>query len=105
MDKRCVEMNLLDYFLETNSDAHIKRMHGHYLLRDKDDSYDGVDGLTMNWYNRNLRILKNIHKIKTEPDDRILLLIGGGHIPILQQQLDATPEYELVKFGALKSRK
>ncbi len=100
-DKRCVDMELLDFFLETNSDYHINRMHGHYLLSDKTDSYDSVDGLTLNWFSRNLRILKNIQMVETKPTDRILVLIGSGHVPILKQQFECTPEYELVKFGDL----
>lgn len=102
MDARCVEMNLLDYFKECNSDHHINRMHGHYLLKDLDDSYDGIDGLTINWFSRNLRIIKNIHMIDTSPDDRIMIMFGSGHIPILKQQLECTPEYELVRFGDLE---
>ncbi len=101
-DKRCVEMKLLDYFMETNSVHHINRMHGHYILSDKTENYNGVDGLTLNWYSRNLRIFKNIQSVKTSPSDRILIIIGSGHVPILQQQLLSSPEYELIKFGDLK---
>ena len=102
-DQRCIELPLLDYFKEINSLSHVSRSHGHYVLRDGDDSYDGVDGLTISWYSRNLRILKNIHMIETEPEERLLLLIGSGHLPILRQQLDASPEYDLIEFGALRS--
>ncbi len=34
--------------------------------------------------------------------DRIMILFGSGHLAILKQQLEATPEYELVKFGDLE---
>lgn len=100
-DKRCVDMNLLDYFKEMNSPHHINRMHGHYILSDKTTNYNAVDGLLLNWYSRNLRILKNIQNVETDSSDRILVLFGAGHIAILRQQFQSTPEYELVEFGGL----
>lgn len=100
-DKRCVDMKLLDYFLEMNSDYHINRMHGHYILSDKTDSYSGIDGMMLNWYSRNLRILKNVQKISTNPEDKLMILIGSGHVPILKHLFESSPEYELVKFGEL----
>lgn len=100
-DKRCLDMTLLDYFLECNSNHHIDRMHGHYILSDKTTNYDAVDGLILNWYSRNLRIFKNIQMIATSPNDRILILIGSGHVPILRQQFMSSPEYELIDFGKL----
>ena len=103
-DQLTYEMRLLDYFKFQNSDKVIERMHGHYMLDDKYDDYNSMDGwLLLNWYSRNLRIVKNIHRIETQEDDRIMILFGSGHLAILKQQLEATPEYELVKFGDLES--
>lgn len=101
-DRRTVEMHLLDYFKKLNSEHHINRMHGHYILSDKTKNYNGVDGLILNWYSRNLRIFKNIQMVGATPSDRILVLIGAGHVPILQQQFESSPEYELVRFWNLK---
>jgi hypothetical protein len=49
------------------------------------------------WYNRNLRIFRNLQRITDGPDERLLLLIGGGHVPILRHCAQASPEYELVE--------
>ena len=42
---------------------------------------------------------------KTAPEDVVpigqKLAFGAGHLAILKQQLETTPEYELVKFGDL----
>ena len=100
-DKRCVDMELLPYFQETNSQYHINRMHGHYILSDKTTNYNSMDGLAINWYSRNLRIFKNIQMIETDDTDRIMILIGSGHVPILQQQFICSPEYELINFNDL----
>lgn len=102
-DQLTYEMRLLDFFKFQNTDEVIERMHGHYVLDDNYDDYNSMDGwLLLNWYSRNLRIIKNLHRIETNEDDRIMILFGAGHMAILKQQLEATPEYELVKFGDLE---
>ena len=102
-DVHTYEMKLLEYFKVMNSPAHIKRMHGHYILSDKTDNYNSVDGLLLNWYSRNLRIMKNIQMTQPTSEDRVLVLIGAGHAAILKQQFESTPEYELIEFGELKN--
>jgi len=101
-DKKCVEMHLLNYFKEANTDHHINRMHGHYILSSKTTDYNDVDRLAINWYSRNLRIMKNIQMIHTNPNDRIMILIGSGHVATLMQQFVSNPEYEVIKFGELE---
>lgn len=102
-DQLTYEMRLLDFFKFQNTDEVIERMHGHYVLDDNYDDYNSMDGwLLLNWYSRNLRIIKNLHRIETNEDDRIMILFGAGHMAILKQQLEATPEYELIKFGDLE---
>jgi hypothetical protein len=51
------------------------------------------------WYNRNLRIFANLQRITETPDERLLLLIGGGHLPILRHCIVASPECELVEVA------
>lgn len=101
-DELAYKTELLDYFKYTNEDKYIKRMHGHYILSDQYSDYDGMDGwFLLNWYSRNLRIIKNIQNVETSPDDRILVLFGSGHLAILMQQFEASPEYELIRFNTL----
>ena len=60
------------------------------------DEYIGADWATA-WFNRNLRIFANLQRITERPDERILLVIGAGHVPILRHCVQASPEYELVE--------
>lgn len=48
------------------------------------DDYAGAD-MVAEWYRRNLRIFANLTRIATEPDARIFVVFGQGHIPILRQ--------------------
>jgi hypothetical protein len=41
--------------------------------------------LVTNWYKRNLRIFTNLNRVAKLPDDRILLIIGAGHLKILTE--------------------
>ena len=58
------------------------------------DTYVGAELLTK-WYERNIYIFNNIQRL-AQPGDRILLIIGGGHAPILRELADSDPELVLV---------
>lgn len=98
------ELPLLDVFQYMNRDDVIRRGHGAYLIGDftLGDNI-GPDFLATYWYNRNLRVFRKIQRLDIQEDDRILVLFGAGHLGILQQQFEATPEFELVKFGSLEN--
>ena len=96
---------LFDYFTYFNSQKRFLRDYGYYLLGEfKNGKYNGADALATYWYDRNLRILRNIQRITTSPNDRILVLFGAGHISILDQLLKCTPEYNYIKFDDLKNK-
>jgi hypothetical protein len=59
--------------------------------------YQNTD-LATNWYKRNLRIFTNIMEV-TEPGDRLLLIIGAGHLKILRELADDHPAYCLEDAG------
>ena len=98
-----LQLSLLDYFFYLNSAKHLQRDFGSYLLGDfKNGNYEGADALASYWYDRNLRIFRNIQRITNSPKDRILVLFGSGHIAILDQLLQCSPEYDYIKFDELK---
>ena len=56
--------------------------------------YLGPDDAT-SWYNRNLRIFSNLQAITSDTSDRILVIIGAGHLPILRFLAQSSPEYRV----------
>ena len=58
--------------------------------------FTGVDFETGRWFNRNLRIFRNVQRIKRTSEDRILLIIGHGHLNLLNIYFDISMEFELV---------
>jgi hypothetical protein len=59
------------------------------------DTQVGAD-LLARWYERNIRIFSNLQAI-TRPGDRVLVLIGSGHAPILRELVTYDPEMRLVE--------
>jgi Family of unknown function (DUF5694) len=91
---------LRETLLEANDPARVRLGHGHYLVGSfrvgKDEDYLGADTRTA-WYNRNLRIFHNLTRITGSPGERIVFIVGSGHLPILRHLVESSPEYELVE--------
>lgn len=100
--KAVSKVPLLDYFKYMNSPESHQYGFGAYLVGDfKLGEYRGADLIAASWYDRNLRIFRNIQRITQGPEDRILVIIGNGHAAILRQLFEASPEYEFVEFDSL----
>ncbi len=56
------------------------------------DQYIGLDWL-LGWYERNLKIFVNLTRITESDDDRILLIIGAGHVYLVQHFLEESGDY------------
>ena len=98
-DSLNLEMPLTDYFLWMNDRHVLERGYGAYLVGDfKLGDTEGADALSMHWYNRNLRIYRNIQRLATSPDDRLLVIIGQGHACILDHLFRCSPEFDYVPF-------
>ena len=90
--------------IQGNSNEYLKKDLGNYLIsvfkyESEDNPFFGVDFTTGWWFNRNLRIFRNIQKIPTQAGDRILIIYGTGHMNILNVLFEASPEYELIKVN------
>jgi hypothetical protein len=77
--------------------------HGIYMaaLRvGSDTSYVGAN-VTAKWYERNLKIASNVLRLIESPADRVLVIIGAAHGPILRELLGRVPGVRLVPPGDL----
>ena len=45
------------------------------------------------WYERNIRIVENLWRAITDETDRVLLLIGNGHVNVLEHLLSEAPMF------------
>lgn len=69
---------------------------GLFLYEEKDGDFAGVDFETGRWFNRNLRIFRNIQRIPVNENDRILLIIGSGHLSVLNHLFKVSKDFEFV---------
>jgi hypothetical protein len=59
------------------------------------DKYPGAD-LVSRWYDRNLKIAMNIARLAESGPERILVIIGGGHVKLVADYLRDLPDFEVV---------
>jgi hypothetical protein len=81
-----------------NDPAELAANHGSYVRFSRvgaGDSYVGAD-LLSKWYDRNIHIHANLQRM-VEPGDRVLVIIGSGHAPILRELITYDPEMVLVE--------
>lgn len=93
--------SIINKLYELNDPSEIKERLSTYLLNpfkyeEKSGDFTGVDFETGRWFNRNLRIFRNIQRLPYSADDRILLIIGREHLNLLNLFLDVSKEFEFV---------
>jgi len=93
--------SILAELIRGNDKDNIKKNFGTYLIgpfkySSDDNEFFGADFRTGQWFNRNLRIYRNIQKINAEPTDRILVIIGFDHLNLLNYFFECSPEFDLV---------
>lgn len=49
------------------------------------------------WYLRNIRMYANICRSTRDADQRVLVIVGNGHRPIIEQMLRADPDWEVIE--------
>ena len=102
MDRMVDESPLRETLLYMNAPILCTAGLGPYLLGSfhvgEGDQYPGIDGFVSSWFNRNLKIFENVAR-GSQPGERVLLLIGAGHVPIIRQAVQASPEFKLVEVA------
>lgn len=81
-----------------NGPSKLAEDHGVYMRFARvgaGDTFVGAE-LVSEWYERNIHIFSNIQKV-AKPGDRVLVIIGGGHAPILRELIGYDPRLQLVE--------
>ena len=93
--------SIIDELIRNNDPEYIADRLSVYLLNvfkyeEEPGDFLGVDFESGRWYNRNLRIFRNVQRIPQGPDDRILVIMGSEHLNLLNLFFDISKEYEFV---------
>ena len=101
-DEIKVHRTLRSHLLYLNTPEWALRSHGRYLIDNfeigDDTTYPGVDSRTA-WFNRNLRIFANLQRLVESEHERIVLIVGAGHLALLRHAVLASPQFELVELA------
>jgi Family of unknown function (DUF5694) len=93
------QSTVTQYLFHLNSEEQIQKNAEGYmdmLLPDNDPAIYRNADLVANWYKRNLRIFENINRVTEQAGtDRILVIIGAGHLRLLKQFASDAPYYRL----------
>lgn len=95
-------VSLREYLLYLNAPEHLALSHGIYLdiarAPDRFD-YTFVDYVAGWWYDRNVRIFHHLQHLTESPADRLLVIIGAGHVPLLRHCVQTSLDHELVEVA------
>lgn len=92
---------VIEMFRDMNDEKTVNESHRPYLTFVRvgaGTDFAGAD-LTRDWYERNLKIYANIMRLAESNDERILVLIGGGHSKLLQQFVAESGDFDLEKLS------
>lgn len=98
-NKQIASLSVPELLYDINKPESIAAQHEPYykfIPVGKDSNYVGAD-LVADWYKRNIRIFANLNRIATEPEDRIILIIGAGHVKYLRDLIKESPNLEYVE--------
>ncbi|MYC76995.1 hypothetical protein F4X10_14615 [Candidatus Poribacteria bacterium] len=87
---------IIDMYIRHNDPEGTRADHQVYLRISRvgiGDHYPGANWVAHSWYARNLKIFVNLTRITESADDRILLIIGAGHVFLVQQFLEDSGDY------------
>lgn len=88
--------SIIEMYIQNNEPESNRADHREYLRSARiglGDQYPGANWVAHSWYARNLKIFVNLTRITESDDDRILLIIGAGHVYLVQQFLEESGDY------------
>jgi hypothetical protein len=93
-----------EYLFHLNSASDVQKNHEEYmtmLLPNNGPAIYRSADLVSNWYKRNLRIFADINRITEPGKDRILVIIGAGHLKLLKEFAADSPYFSPVDVESL----
>jgi hypothetical protein len=94
MDERLAESTVTGYHRFLNEEAALHYNEGMFddLLRFGGEGYAGPDALAR-WYRRNLRMAHNVWQALDDDTERVLCLVGSGHVHVLRHLFTEFPQF------------
>ena len=92
---------IIDALIDYNQPERISDRLAIYLLHpfgyeEVHGDFTGVDFESGRWFNRNLRIFRNIQRLQESDNERILVIVGAEHLNLLNYFFEISKEFELL---------
>lgn len=94
-DERLASSTIPAYLASVNAAENLRFNHDLMFdrgLRTADDAFGSPAALAY-WYDRNLRMVHHVWRTMAPGDDRVLLLVGSGHVRVLRHLLTEAPMF------------
>jgi Family of unknown function (DUF5694) len=98
-DRLLRNSTLTAYLRHLNSEDFIQADHREYLLKllpTADPAIYAKTDMVLNWYKHNLRMFTNLNRIVDIGKDRVLVIVGSGHLKLLREFAHEAPYYTVV---------
>lgn len=94
-DERLASATIPEYLAWMNTEAKLRENHDLMFdagIRAADAPFGSPTALAY-WYDRNLRMVHHLWRTMAADDDRVLLVVGSGHVRVLRHLLDEAPMF------------
>jgi hypothetical protein len=96
VDERLASSTVPKFLRWTNEEEQLRVNHDWMFDKGvrwgEDDNFGGPQWLA-SWYDRNFRMVHNLWRAIERDDDRVLLLVGSGHVRVLRHLLTEAPMF------------
>lgn len=107
-NKKISKLNLTALLEDNNTPAYRTMNNGLYIKyfnrAGLQDNFAGADGVTA-WYKRNLYMYSMIQKATAPQDQRIMILLGSGHVSMIKKFIDDEQIFKVVELKDLLEKK
>jgi hypothetical protein len=55
--------------------------------------------VALRWYERNMMMFANLARLAESDEDRVLVVVGGGHLPLLRHYLEGSMRFRIDSVG------
>ncbi len=94
-DERLASSSIPEFLAWVNDESNLRQNHDLMFdrgIRSADERFGSPVALT-HWYDRNIRMVHHLWRTMHSDDDRILLLVGSGHVRVLRHLLTEAPMF------------
>jgi pheromone shutdown protein TraB len=107
-NEKISKLTLTELLKDNNTPAYRTMNNGLYIKyfnrAGLQDNFVGADGVTT-WYRRNLYMYSLIQKAMGPKDQRIMILLGSGHVSMIKKFIDDEQIFKVVELEELLKKK